>query len=478
MRRWLRALLSLLDRMLRVRVDSGVRLSPIDKEPPDPLGARAVVDLAARIGEVALASGASAADTTAMVLRVLYSQGVRAHVDVTFTSVTVSYTHNDDIDPITRMRVVRALGMDYDLLAWLERRVDAVCTGQQTVEQTRRRLLTQKRNRPLYREWVLLAAAGVQGAAICALIGGRLGDALLAGLGTMLVDATVRALARRRISGFVGYLVAGAIPAAIGLAVMQLRLSGADELWVLSPSLIVATGMITMLAGMGVVSASQDALDGFYITSAARTIDFVSRTGGLVLGVAATLWVGVQVGVPTYLAPEWQAQPPGLIQVAVAVPFCVAFAMTTWLGPRSAIICGLLGGLGYLIYLAGMAATGIHQLSAGLMALGVGVLATLVSGRLGVPRIALITVAIAPQMPGLTLYRAVFPAVTGQAAQNSGDDPAALLVASLLAGAALALGASLGVTLARNVAPPTERFALHALWRSWSRGQAPRSGVE
>lgn len=449
----LRATLTLLDRLLRVRVPSAVQLPAVDREPPDPMGARAVIDVAARIGEVALTSGASAADTTAMVRRVVHAHGVRAHVDVTFTAVTVSYTHSDDIDPITRMRVVRELGMDYELLAWLERRVEAICTGRLSIEDARRLLLTQKRNRPLYRDWVLLVTAAAMGAAVCFIIGGNPGDALFAGLGTMLVDAAARALLRRRVVRFVGYLVAGAIPAAIGLVVMQLRQSLVPGVWNLSPSLIVATGMLTMLAGMGVVGAAQDALDGFFITSAARTVDFVTRTGGLVLGVAATLWVGVQMGVTAYLAPEWQARPPGLVQALVVVPFCVAFAMSTWMGPRSALVCGLLGGVAYLLYLVAMAATGIHHLSAGLMALGVGVLATVVGRRLGVPLIALVTISIAPQMPGLMLYRAVFPLVTGQtsAATAAGEDPASLLIGSLLVGFALALGASLGATLARSI---------------------------
>lgn len=463
------------DRLLRVRVDKGGRGEAVGPPPPDPIRARAVVDLAARVGEVALSSGASAADTAAMVLRVVYSFGVRAHVDVTYTAVTVSYTHPDDLDPITRMRVIPALGMDYDLLAWLEQRVDAICGGGLSIEEARRMLWGQLRSRPRYRDWALLFAAAVQGATICGLLGGGPGEALLAALGTTLVESATRAMYRRGHPTFLRHVVAGAIPAAIGLAVMVLRLQIAPELFLLSPSLIVATGMVTMLAGMGVVGAAQDALDGFYITAAARVLDFITRTGGLVLGVAGTLWLGVQVGVPAYLVPDWLSPPTHLVQELVIVPFCVFFAMTTWLSPRATLWCGALGGAGSLVYMSAFAATGAHPLSAGVMSFSVAVAARLAGAWLRVPVMALITGAIAPLMPGMMLYRAIFPVIVGRPVVTPVDQPVALLLASIFTGLALALGASLGVMLGRRLAIPTNRIAQLANSGAWARGNGRRT---
>jgi uncharacterized membrane protein YjjP (DUF1212 family) len=54
--------------------------------------ARAVIDLAMRVGETLLSTGASASDVVATVLRLIDAYGLRSvHVDVTFTSISVSY---------------------------------------------------------------------------------------------------------------------------------------------------------------------------------------------------------------------------------------------------------------------------------------------------------------------------------------------------------------------------------------------------
>lgn len=61
--------------------------------------AREVIDLALRVGEAMLATGASAADTVATVLRLSQAYGVGSvHVDITYTSITVSIHRGLDED--------------------------------------------------------------------------------------------------------------------------------------------------------------------------------------------------------------------------------------------------------------------------------------------------------------------------------------------------------------------------------------------
>ncbi len=73
----------------------------------DDLTAHAALGLALRIGASMLAVGVSAADVTATVLRVAAAYGLaNCQVDVTFTSLTVSYDREDAV-PLTAMRTVR-----------------------------------------------------------------------------------------------------------------------------------------------------------------------------------------------------------------------------------------------------------------------------------------------------------------------------------------------------------------------------------
>jgi len=73
----------------------------------DELAAHAALELALRIGEAMLALGVAAADVTSTVLRVAAAYGMeRCQVDVTFTSLTVSWDRDEAV-PLTGLRIVR-----------------------------------------------------------------------------------------------------------------------------------------------------------------------------------------------------------------------------------------------------------------------------------------------------------------------------------------------------------------------------------
>lgn len=264
----------------------------------------ALITFAARVGARALVSGASAAETTGMILRLAWGCGVPCQVDVTFTSITVSISESVDSGPLTVMRTVPQLDRDYAQLGELERLVAQVTEGRMTLAHAEEELDHFTRHRMQYRTWVLRVAAFGQGAGICALLGGDLREMLLAGFATLLIELTLRMLARRRATYFTGQVVAGAIPMIIGVGLMYGRTHGLPELWLLRPSLIAAAGMVTMLAGLGVVGAAQDALDGYFVTATARVGDLLMRTGGLILGVVGVLWISLQLGIPAYLTAE------------------------------------------------------------------------------------------------------------------------------------------------------------------------------
>ncbi|MBD4655482.1 threonine/serine exporter family protein, partial [Xanthomonas citri pv. citri] len=71
----------------------------------------------------------------------------------------------------------------------------------------------------------------------------------------------------------------------------------------LSPSLIVAAGIVSLLAGGSFVAASQDALDGYVVTSSGRFLEGFVQTGGVILGVITAMWIGLRLGVPGYISP-------------------------------------------------------------------------------------------------------------------------------------------------------------------------------
>lgn len=84
--------------------------------------ARAVIDLALRIGEAMLSTGSSTAEVVATVLRLIAAYQIRSsHVDITFTSITVSIHRGLHEDPMSVMRVVKVRSPDYTRLEEVQR---------------------------------------------------------------------------------------------------------------------------------------------------------------------------------------------------------------------------------------------------------------------------------------------------------------------------------------------------------------------
>ena len=79
----------------------------------DPRHAAAVVDLALRAAEMAIQTGAVTSDATSYALTVTSAYGLLADVDVTFTSITVSYHRRGKAEPITGFRGVRQRSTNY-----------------------------------------------------------------------------------------------------------------------------------------------------------------------------------------------------------------------------------------------------------------------------------------------------------------------------------------------------------------------------
>lgn len=179
---------------------------------------------------MALVAGASAAEATALILRIGLAHGVQLHVDVTYTSVTVSCPGNDDGDaPTTLVRTVPALGLDYARLGHPEGVVRAVCVGGLGLEEANLALKERGASGDEYRRWVVLLAAFTQGASICALLGGVALEMTAAGLATLLIGVLNDQLTRRNASYFFAQVAAGAIPTALRLPEHPRQGEGTDH---------------------------------------------------------------------------------------------------------------------------------------------------------------------------------------------------------------------------------------------------------
>jgi uncharacterized membrane protein YjjP (DUF1212 family) len=432
----------------------------------DQLSARAVIDLAMRVGETMLATGASASDVVATVLRLVDAYGLRSvHVDVNFTSISVSYHRGPDADPMTVMRGIKVRSTDLTRLERLQTLVRDIAEEGVEIQDARARFDALISAPHPYRRWVVTVALGTLAAAAAGLFGGTWLMMALSFMTTAAVDRIQRWLARRGIAAFFTQAVGGAIPTVVAVGLLAAISAGVPGLARISTSVVVASGIVVLLAGLSVVGAAQDAIDGYYVTAGARAFEVLVLTLGIVVGIAVVLAMAQRSGVPMQFTAGAVLSTDRVVQVLAAMMVSGAFAVSAYAGPRAAAYSTVTGGLGWLAYLGaigvGMGPTGASSVAA----LIAGFLSQLVANRLRVPALALSMAGIVPLLPGLAVYQGLFEIVRSTPGVGLSAGLTTLLGASGI-GMGLAAGVSMGTFLARPLRGELDHGQRRALRRS------------
>ena len=409
--------------------------------------ARVVVDLVLRMCELGIATGAPASDVTGYGVRVADAFNVSVHIDITSTSVTISYAGSENEDPVTTMRIVQSRTQDYHRLAQLEHLIGKIIDREIDVEAARARFTEIARSPRTYRVWVMTAAMAMLGGSLAYIIGGGWVEVAAATLVTAVVDATIVALGRRGWSLFYVQATGAGVATLAAIGLMALR-DTVPILAHISPGLVVAAGIVSLLTGLSLVSSSRDAVDGFYLTAAAGLLEVAVATAGIVVGVMTALWVGISVGVPISINSHEVFAGPVWLAAFFAGLMAVAIGIGSQVRPRHLPPFLLIGAIAWGVDFYVLPIVGDRVASAGLAALAIGAVAQLGHYRWKVPVVALVAAGVAPLLPGLTLYRGLYGLL--QNVEYGGSTTAnSLLLTAVAIGAALAVGSSLGAQLTR-----------------------------
>ena len=432
---------------------------------------RAVVDLAGRVAAAALGAGATAADSTALLLRVTEYFKISVHADVTMSSVHITHFRSLEGDPITILRTVTSKITDYRQLEAVEELTDAITAGELTLSEARTQIAQIVRMPRTYRRWVQTVAKGFLGFWVAALFGGDIWDCLVAGITTATVDLVIRGVAAIKAPAFFGQVGGAAVCGVAALAVMAAR---AQQGWdvTVSPSLIVAAGMISMLAGLSMTTAARDAIDGYYLTAAARFVQVATLTSGIVLGLTVTLWVGLEFGIPAYLSPSTGVRPLWWIQIIASALIAVAFAINNHLPPRAWLLAALFGLLSWAVATGVGTRVAADAATAGAAAFVAGIAAQALTRVVRVPAIALVTAGLVSLVPGMALYRGLLGLVQLSQGIAVNEDSNMLLFQAVLVADMLAAGATLGTVTGRPLSMPADWSKRLALGKAWRRGQS------
>lgn len=399
------------------------------------------LDLALRVGEVFLSSGAAAADVAATMLSIAYACGLRScEVDVTFTTLALSYQPGGEEAAQTRMRLVRQRVTDYSDLTDIDLLVRALLHGDIDRDEARATLATLTSSGHRYSRVAVMCGWGFMGMGASITIGGDWIVTLIAFFAACGIDVIRWQMSRQRLPSFYQQFAGGLFATLIAVGAAALNVP-------VDPSLVVTASIIMLLAGVAFMGAVQDALVGYYVTSAARGLEALLLTGGIIAGVSGGLAVARRSGVSIVLTPAasgWSELPLVLFGAALTA---AAFAFASYAPLRALVPCALIGAFGELIYRSVVAGEFGHAWASAMAAIGIGVVSYSVASAVRVPPLAVVVSAIVPLLPGLSVYHGLFQLADGRTE--------GLISLALALAVAVALAA--GVILGEFIAQPVKR---------------------
>ncbi|MGY4721187.1 threonine/serine exporter family protein [Naumannella cuiyingiana] len=367
----------------------------------DPVTINRALDLALKVGELLLTNGAGSLDTVMAMRTVTNAAGLRgAQVDLTLTTMMISYQGSIDQVPVTRIQYVHRGELNYSVLERVEQVLRDLRARRAGLAEARLRIDDTIARPRRYPKWLRLLATLLMGAGVGLLIGGSPAVVVLAGVSAAAIELVMQAFTRFGIPQFFAYVTGGFIATGVAAVV---RLVDPEH----NSSLIVAAVIIVLLAGMTIVTAVQDALVGYLVTAGARGLDAALTTIGIIAGVAGGLSaanrLGVTLTVQPYSPPTLANLPLSLLAAAVIT---VGFALSCS-GPLRALGPGaLIGVLGTTVAVLGAQSGSLFGIAAGAVAIGIA--AAPLADWLRIPSLLLVIPAMVPLLPGLRLYRGLF----------------------------------------------------------------------
>ncbi|GAA1839734.1 threonine/serine exporter family protein [Pseudonocardia ailaonensis] len=410
----------------------------VGPEVPDDARVQEVLDFCMRVGEVQLSSGESVAVVTDLMLRLAEACGLPAvDVDITFTSITICCHRGNVASPVTSMRLVRYRTLDLTRLGAVDAVVEDLEAGRTDLRRASPRLTEAIERRHPYPRWTATAGWGLLAGAVAVLLGGGAVTAVTAFLVTGAIDRVGRLLSRWGLPAFFLQVVGGllATTVTIGLFATGVLPPGTR------PSLVVAASITVLLSGLSVVGTVQDAISGYYVTSAGRVAEVALLSAGLLVGVVLGLKFGFTVGVALDVAGTVSVSAGRFgLSVVLGAVGAAGYALAGYAPLRSLAVAAMAGAIGWGVYSGLNSYVGIGAIAAtGIAAIVVGAGAGLLRRTSQVPSLVVTLAGITPLLPGLTAYRGFY-----QLAVEGLSEGLATVTLALATGLALAAGVTFG----------------------------------
>ena len=418
------------------------------------------LDFCLRIGELLMSTGAGAADVTATMRSLAQHLGLRgADIDVTYTSLSMTYQADPEAIPVHTTRQVKNRTTDYDHLTAVDHLVRKVVNDDIDLQGARielGRIVSGGHSRP---RWAVTLGVAMMAGTITIYLGGDLRVAVLALISAAAIDQLQLFMTRRWELPVFYVQVAGA-----GLATL-LAVVAATLPLDLDVSNSITANITVMLAGIAFMGALQDALTGFHVTASARIMEALVSTAGIIAGVTGGLVFAGSVGVDIEASVSTVGNTLTSVSVSVlgGAIAAAAFAYSAYAPTRTLFPVAVIAGIAVALSVVVPGDVG-RTWRVAVAALFVGLVAYSVASKLKVPPLIIVVSGAVPFLPGYSIYRGL-----SMLAQETPATTSVGLVA-LFTAASVAMALASGVILGEYIAQPLQRRA----WRIETRLSGPR----
>ncbi|GAB3269686.1 threonine/serine exporter family protein [Sinomonas notoginsengisoli] len=412
---------------------------------PD-VSARRTLDFALELAETMFRYGAGALEVETSMIAVTTALGLRhVEVDITNQSVAINYAPQEGT-PSSLLRVVRSWTSNYAGLVLVHQLVTEITAGGVGLNEATRRLQSISRRAKPFPKWAVTVAFGAFAASFVGVLGGGLLASLTAFASNLLVSLVGRVLGRWRVPDFFTTLASSFLVTMIALLMFAAHLP-------ITPTIVVVGGILLLLPTARLVSATQDAINGFPVTAAGRYLSAFLTFAALVAGISVATAIGEMLGIERIDVTEtFPPAYPYVVEVLLIGVAVAAIAVTEQSARRLVLPTAAVGVAGYLA-LTGVQLLGVgDRLAPAVSAVVMGFLARIVALRLGAPQLVVAVPAALILLPGLTIFRSMYIATVDATQITSG-------AGGMLTAMAIILGAAAGVVLGDNLARPFTRSA-------------------
>lgn len=341
------------------------------------------------------------------------------------------------------MRVVRYRSQDFSRLSEVDRLVRRFARGEVTRDEASRELARLTSAGPPYPRWTAVLAWGVMAGGATLLLGGGWLITLVAVVTAVVIELSNRWFNRQRLPAFYQQVAGAFVATAVALVLYAVHAP-------VKPSLVVAAGIIMLLAGIALTGAVQDAITGYYVTAAARSLEAMLLTGGIIAGVSLGLAIGIKLGLHVGIEAQTIQTANLPIMTGAGALMAVAFAYASYAPLRSLIPVAVIGGAGSLVFTLMTRAEFGPAWSTAAAAFTIGFGSYSLGRRFGVPPLVVVVSGTVPLLPGLTIYKGLYEfAGLGNL----------IGIVSLATAVAISIAIASGVILGEYVAQPIRREA-------------------